>query len=303
MFDFRKILMALAVAATGSSSFAAETPAAEATEFQVTANRKPASCVPLALARPAEDVTIGFSPRGKAAAEARESLLANEFFRKTVDGDAQAAERWQKLPLLERVAALARASDNAHRPLRKRALEELTALSEDGLNDEARGLQRQALAQACVRESIDELRKLALHGWQALARRDGRKALDEMAAGLDLDSPVEKNRALKALQALGGREVVEVLITKIEMRWGKFPRSHLFIGTQRSYISDYDVSGSAYDPVVRSILAGTVLDVQILEVVITKYIIEELRRLGAEDGVLKDPRQWKEFLKKSEGRK
>lgn len=298
-----KILAALAVMGACSSLLAAEIPDTEAIEFRVAANRKTASSVPPALARPAEDITIGFSPRGKAAAEAREDLLVNELFRKTVDGDAQAAERWQKLPLLERVAALARACENAHRPLRRRALEELTALSEDGLNDEARSLQRRALALACVRESIDELRKLALQSWQLLAKRDGLKALDEMAAGLDFDSPVEKKRALNALQALGGRETVEVLITKIEMRWGKFPRSHLFIGTQRSYISDYDVSGSAYDPVVRSILSGTVLDVQILEVVITKYIIEELRRLGADDVVLKDPRQWKEFLKKDEGRK
>lgn len=294
------VLCAVWAVALGARIFGAETVAeAQPEEFRV-APVEPAKAAAVPVpAKTGEEVKIAFSPKGKADDAARKDFIGNEIFRKAVEGDEAAAAKWQKLPAEARVATLARAAENAHRPLRKRALEELAALSEGDLDSpEAKTLQRQALAKAAVHECVDEMRENATKAWQGAAKRDGRKAAEEMGNALDLDNPMEQGRALKNLQAIGGNDVVEVLITKIEMRWGKFPRSHMVVATQRSYIADYDVSGSAYDPVVRSMLTGVVLDTQVLEVMITKYIIEELRRLGADDAALHGPQQWKAFLKK-----
>lgn len=249
-----------------------------------------------------DELTISRSPKGKEQAELREAMLANDLFRKSVAGDAAATERWDRLAVSERVGALARASENARRPLRKRALEELAKISEDGLTDDARAQQRQALARATVHEPIDEMREAARKAWVDSAKQDGKKAAEEMGNALDLENPTEKQRAFQALREVGGNGVLEVLITKITMKWGKFPRSHMIVGSQRSYISDYDVSGATYDPVVKSILTGVVFDVQITEVEVTKYIVEELRHLGADDDTLKHPNAWKDFVKKQEGK-
>lgn len=293
----RKILCAAWASALCAGAFVAD---AQPEEFRI-APAEPAKTAdaPEPVVKPPEDVKIAFSPKGKANDDARKDFIGNEIFRKHVDGDEAATSKWLKLTAETRIATLSRAAENAHRPLRKRALEELAALSEGDLESpESKKLQRQALAKASVHECVDEMRENATKAWLGAAKRDGRKAIEEMGAGLDLDNPMEQGRALKNLQAIGGNDVVEVLITKIEMRWGKFPRSHMVVATQRSYIADYDVSGSAYDPVVRSMLTGVVLDVQILEVMITKYIIEELRRFGADDAALHGPQQWKAFLKK-----
>lgn len=39
-------------------------------------------------------------------------------------------------------------------------------------------------------------------------------------------------------------------------------RAYVMVATQRAYISDYDISGGVYDPVLSTILEGTVLDVR-----------------------------------------
>ena len=39
-------------------------------------------------------------------------------------------------------------------------------------------------------------------------------------------------------------------------------RSHILVAVQQPYISDYDATGSVYDPVVSTIMSGTVLDVR-----------------------------------------
>jgi hypothetical protein len=300
MTNALRILGAVSALALCMQAFGVEAAEeAQSEEFRVAPVEAAKAVAVQAPAKTGEDVKIAFSPKGKMQEEARKDFIGNEVFRKTVEGDEAAAAKWQKLPAEARVATLARAAENAHRPLRKRALEELAALSEGDLESpESKKLQRQALAKASVHECVDDMRDNAMKAWLGAAKRDGRKAVEEMGNALDLDNPMEQGRALKNLQAVGGNDVVEVLITKIEMRWGKFPRSHMVVATQRSYIADYDVSGSAYDPVVRSMLTGVVLDVQILEVMITKYIIEELRRLGADDAALHGPQQWKAFLKK-----
>jgi len=54
-------------------------------------------------------------------------------------------------------------------------------------------------------------------------------------------------------------------------------RAHMFIAEQRSYIADYEISGDAYDPVIRQFLRGTVFDVKPIVSADRRYITLELR--------------------------
>ncbi len=54
-------------------------------------------------------------------------------------------------------------------------------------------------------------------------------------------------------------------------------RAHLVVCHQRAYIADYDISGGVYDPVIRTILTGTVLDVKPTVSHDRRYITLELR--------------------------
>ena len=39
-------------------------------------------------------------------------------------------------------------------------------------------------------------------------------------------------------------------------------RANMFVARQQSYVSDYEISGDSYDPVIRQFLVGVVLDVE-----------------------------------------
>ncbi|MCX7804687.1 MAG: hypothetical protein N3A38_05795 [Planctomycetota bacterium] len=54
-------------------------------------------------------------------------------------------------------------------------------------------------------------------------------------------------------------------------------RAHMFVARQRSYVGDYEISGDAYDPVIRQFLEGVVLDVKPIVSADRKYITLEMR--------------------------
>jgi type II secretory pathway component GspD/PulD (secretin) len=54
-------------------------------------------------------------------------------------------------------------------------------------------------------------------------------------------------------------------------------RAHIVVARQRAYIADYDISGGVYDPVIRTILTGSVLDVKPTVSHDRRYITLELR--------------------------
>ena len=243
-----------------------------------------------------EGLTISLSPKEKNQRDMGEVNAAGDLLRRSVAGDETAQRAWVALPERTRTWALTRALESGHEALRQRALQELSQ-EEHGTREPALAqATRLALAKAAVQESSATLRALAQQAWLVQAKAGGREAAEEMARGLDGENPLVQKRAFEALKAEGGNDVLEVLITKITRRWGKFARGHILIAQQRSYISDYDVSGAVYDPVVRSFLTGVMLDSQILEVQVTQYIIEELRRLGANNEVLKQPNAWENFV-------
>jgi hypothetical protein len=59
-------------------------------------------------------------------------------------------------------------------------------------------------------------------------------------------------------------------------------RAHMFVAEQRSYIADYEISGEAWDPVVRQFLRGVVFDVKPIVSADRRYITMELRPTTAE---------------------
>ena len=245
-----------------------------------------------------EDLTISLSSKEKTQRETREAGAAGDLLRRSTTGDESAQRTWQALPERTRTWALARALESGQEALRRRALEELSR-EEHGTREAALAqTARLALAKAAVQESNAALRAQAQQAWLVHAKSGGREAAEEMAQGLDVENPLVQKRAFEALKAAGGNGVLEVLITKITRRWGKFARGHILIAQQRSYVADYDVSGAVYDPVVRSFLTGVVLDTQILEVQVTQYIVEELRRLGANHEVIRQPKEWENFVQK-----
>jgi len=59
-------------------------------------------------------------------------------------------------------------------------------------------------------------------------------------------------------------------------------RAHMFVAEQRSYIADYEISGEAWDPVIRQFLRGVVFDVKPIVSADRRYITLELRPTTAE---------------------
>src|SRR5947207_2280889 len=80
-----------------------------------------------------------------------------------------------------------------------------------------------------------------------------------LVTAMQIDDALIKANTLEAMKELGGPRVLEVIIEHWKQYWGPSARDHIFVGQQRSYIADYDISGDSYDPVVRSFMTGVVL--------------------------------------------
>jgi len=244
-----------------------------------------------------EEISIGQTPARQKREEEWAAAAAADQFRLAHAGDHGAKARWAALPAQRKLSALARVLLSGRKELRHEAIRVLAGISESSLEDGGRLQLSRALGYAAVKEDDKAMRGAARTAWARLAREND-AAVDEMAPALDFKNAIEAGRAFEAMKDAGGAGVVEALVTKITERWGKFARGHILIGTQRSYIADYDVSGAVYDPVVKSYLTGVVLDTQILEVIIETYIVEQLRALGADPDVIRAPKLWKEFIQK-----
>ena len=244
-----------------------------------------------------EIISIGQTPARKKREDEWATAAAADLFRLSQGGDPGAKTRWVSLPVERKVVALARVLVSSRKELRHEAIRILADMKDTSLEAATSLNLSRALGYAAVKEDDQAMRGTARTAWARLAREND-SAVDEMVPALDFKNVMEAGRAFEALKDAGGAGVVEALVTKTTERWGKFARSHILIGTQRSYIADYDVSGAVYDPVIKSYLTGVVLDTQILEVVIETYIVEQLRALGAGADVIRTPKLWKEFVQK-----
>jgi len=254
------------------------------------------------------------STQGAAVNAARIKTLA-DLFRRSADGDAQAADQFASSSLIERTTSLATMADAGKEELRQKAIAALASLAKlsDGasaLEIQAAELARAALTRATINETNPAISAIAREAWKAAVQPDlaaadkgaqqrGKANLAAMAAPLDGENPFPARRAFEGLMGMGGPDALELLVTKIRRTWGPWTHNHIFIGTERAYIADYDISGNSFKPVVRSYMTGVVLDSKVLQVEIVEYIIENLRRMRAEDRVLNDPNQWGDFIRKN----
>ncbi len=116
---------------------------------------------------------------------------------------------------------------------------------------------------------------------------------------MNVDDPLIKNNAIEAMKDIGGPRVFVVIVEHWKEIWGPSARSSVFFGTQRSYIADYDVSGNALDPVVKSFLTGVGLDVKVLEVEADVYYYW-IREVTGERKLPNDPAAWEKWIKKND---
>jgi hypothetical protein len=247
--------------------------------------------------QPAE-FTIAAKPTGRPSAAQVQAGL--DLLWRAAMGDGAADKAWLELPPLHRLCVLTGDLSWVPESVRRRAARELAAFPPAELDAQARRARLEALASISVREAPEDVRRAARQAWLASAQAGDRDALRPMAAIINRAREVEGQRAFENLKAAGGPAVIEVLITEIHWRWGPFPRSHILIGRQRSYISDYEISGSSYKPVIRQLMSGTVLDVKVLEVLIIQYIVEQLRYFGAPDDIVRNPPEWLKWVREFE---
>jgi HEAT repeat protein len=123
--------------------------------------------------------------------------------------------------------------------------------------------------------------------------------------------PEVRGHAAEALGTIGGASAVEWLITRCSSSGGPGGRANLFVGTQVTYVSDFDVeiaqAAQIGDPIVQTIREGVMLDTRIINVreeftiVERREVFRNLTRItGKEFG--EDARAWRDWYE-TEGRK
>jgi hypothetical protein len=257
----------------------------------------PISAALLAADKPAaranadmQEMQIALSPVAAKRAERREKI---DLYRDVIKGDAKAKEKWQKLKPEQRVSAMAElAVSNDTSDARKRCIHDLAMLSP---SEDPEGAGAVALARVAVADHDGGTRNVARNG---LAFRNDSRVLAPLATALKHKDPLFRENAARALRGMGGGRVFEVIIEHWRETWGPGARAHCFFGQQRSYVADYDVSGDAYDPVVRSFFTGTVLDAKSLRVEGDIYYMT-IREVAPEDVKLpNDPAAWKNWAER-----
>ena len=95
--------------------------------------------------------------------------------------------------------------------------------------------------------------------------------------GLSAQVSILNNTQVQAfIRALAVRENSSTLIAP-RLTVFNTQRASMFIARQQSYVSDYEISGDSYDPVVRQFLVGVVLDVKPIVSSDRRYVTLELR--------------------------
>jgi type II secretory pathway component GspD/PulD (secretin) len=123
--------------------------------------------------------------------------------------------------------------------------------------------------------------------WQALTKNLVGNLADHGPVGLsataiNAQGAVFQFRFLHAiqanvvLQALRKDQVQDTLVATKLMQFNN-QRAHILVASQQSYISDYDISGATWDPVVRALTTGVVLEVKPTVSHDRKYVTLELK--------------------------
>ncbi len=84
------------------------------------------------------------------------------------------------------------------------------------------------------------------------------------------ESPEVRMNAVEALGAIGGASAVEWVITRWQTSGGPGGRNHIFVGSEITYVSDFDVeiaqAAQIGDPIVGKIREGVMLDYRVTNV-------------------------------------
>lgn len=94
-----------------------------------------------------------------------------------------------------------------------------------------------------------------------------------------------RSAAARALGIVGHRAAVEPLVARLAAPQAstgassRVPHSHIFVGTQRAYVQDFDVEVAAFSsaakPVVNTLIEGAVLDVAVTSVASSAVLLEQ----------------------------
>jgi hypothetical protein len=240
------------------------------------------------------DLEFHLKPDAALKAQRKEQL---DLYRNAVAGDAEAAKAWQALKPALRTALLAElAATKEESAARTSAIRELARLSP---SDDPEGLALLALVRVAAAEGDGTLRSVARMG---LVARDDARVPAWLLHVVEHSDELVRANSVAALKAIGTPRVFEVIIEHWKEIWGASPRDHCFFGTMRSYISNYEISGSTYDPVVRNFFTGVVLDGKVLKVEGDLYFIT-IREVAPEEVKLpNDPAAWEKWLQQERGK-
>ena len=238
----------------------------------------------------ADDLRIAYS---KDAAKKNDHDEKLELYRGTLAGNSAAKKTWSALKTADRTEVLADlAKSSGESPARTHAIKDLSTLSP---SEDPDGKALTALAQVAVAEKDGALRALARAG---LAMRQDDRTPKLLVPALCGGNVLVRDNAAAALKAVGGPRVFEVIIEHWKEFWGEGNRGFVFIGQQRSYVSDYDINGDSYDPTVRTFLTGICLDVKCLKVEGDIWY-KTIREIAPDDVKLpENPAAWQKWVDK-----
>jgi len=235
-----------------------------------------------------EPLSIGLNPS--------EALQRHtDAFRRAQENDELARKEWTGLTDGQRLSALKHILAYGQKSLRKAAVQELAGLG-DG---DPTGNALLSLVQAGIKDNDQEVRDAAMGIVKTNFAADAPRMI---AKQLRTAAPEERQRAEAALKAIGGDHVVEAVIEQWREIWGPGPRSYFAVLHQQAYVADYDISGNTYDPVVKVVNSGVVLDVKPLLTFANVYIVRLLRDLTGKD-MGNDPAAWEQWLAGEKARK
>jgi hypothetical protein len=133
------------------------------------------------------------------------------------------------------------------------------------------GSEAEGLISRTVLDASDEVRASAARSLDAF---DDPQVIEPVVRALYSKHAELRLNAAEALGAMSYREAVQPLVKRLaalQSGGGSYaPRQHIYVGTQNSYIQDFDVEvaqGAAIaDPIVNIMIEGSVLDVAVVGV-------------------------------------
>jgi hypothetical protein len=169
----------------------------------------------------------------------------------------------------------------------------------------------QGLAKLIRSSLVDESAEIREHARNAALRSEHPDLASPYLRALQVDDEEIRERAYPALAEIRDPRVVPALIGMLEPHPvkagggpGSLPRAHVFFGTQRTFIQDFDVEiaqGAVIaKPIVGVLQSGQLLDVAVAGVVEISHVerasvVSALRRLSGQQQLGSDPVAWQKW--------